>query len=124
MNGWTLVGLDVWSFDFDRQMTYALARDEAAVDQINSDISVFKARGGKLIAYQDWIDPVVRPHNTIEYYEKVNTLQGSQAETDSFFRLFMVPEMGHCSGGTGGTSFDNQGGPVRSPQLRTTCWPH
>ena len=36
--------------------------------------------------------------------------QGSQARTDDFFRLFMVPGMGHCSGGTGTTHFGNQGG--------------
>ncbi|MFT2520678.1 tannase/feruloyl esterase family alpha/beta hydrolase, partial [Escherichia coli] len=77
-----------------------------------------KARGGKLIAYQGWSDPVVSPHDTIAYYEKVNTLQGSRAETDGFFRLFMAPGMGHCSGGTGATSFGNQGGPVPDPSAR------
>ena len=111
-------GWDWWSFDFDRHMTYALAKVGPAVDQVNPDISAFKARGGKLIAYQGWSDPVVSPHDTIAYYEKVNTLQGSRAETDGFFRLFMAPGMGHCSGGTGATSFGNQGGPVPDPSAR------
>ncbi len=30
----------------------------------------------------------------------------------------MAPGMGHCSGGTGATSFGNQGGPVPDPSAR------
>jgi len=101
-----------WTFDFDRDMTYAWAKVGPMVDQINPDISAFKAHGGKLITYQGWADPVVNPLDTINYYQQVNALQGSQAQTDSFFRLFMVPGMGHCSGGAGATNFGNQGGPA------------
>ena len=71
------------------------------VDQINPDITAFKARGGKAIVYQGWQDPVVNALDTIAYYEQVRSRQGSQQETDGFFRLFMVPGMGHCAGGTG-----------------------
>ena len=39
--------------------------------------------------------------------------QGSQAATDAFFRLFLVPGMGHCAGGSGTTAFGNQGAPAR-----------
>lgn len=31
---------------------------------------------------------------------------GSEAETQEFLRLFMVPGMGHCSGGPGPGTFD------------------
>lgn len=106
-----------WSFDFDRDLTYADARLGALVDQTNPDISAFKAAGGKAIVYQGWQDPVVNPIDTIAYYDQVKARQGSQAETDEFFRLFMVPGMGHCSGGAGATNFGNQGGasPVADP---------
>ena len=67
-------------------------------------------RGGKLLTYQGWADPVVSPYDTIAYHQKVVAAQGSQAATDSFFRLFMAPGMGHCSGGTGPANFGNQGG--------------
>lgn len=100
-----------WTFDFDRDVTFADAKLAALVDQVNPDINAFKARGGKAIVYQGWQDPVVNPIDTIAYYEKVRNLQGSQAETDKFFRLFMVPGMGHCSGGTGAANFGNQGAP-------------
>jgi feruloyl esterase len=81
------------------------------VDQRNPDLSAFAARGGKAIVYHGWQDPVVNALDTIAYYEQVRAKHGSQADTDRFFRLFLVPGMGHCSGGTGATSFGNQGGP-------------
>ena len=100
-----------WTFDFNRDMTYAWAKVGPMVDQVNPDISAFKAHGGKLLTYQGWADPVVNPLDTIAYYNKVLALQGSQAAQDSFFRLFMAPGMGHCSGGVGPANFGNQGGP-------------
>jgi len=73
---------------------------------VNPDLSAFKARGGKAIVYQGWQDPVVNAVDTIAFYERVRARQGSQQEVDRFFRLFMVPGMGHCSGGPGATNFD------------------
>jgi len=99
-----------WTFDFNRDYAYSLAKVSSYVDQNNPNISAFKARGGKLMTYQGWADPVVNPYDTIAYYNKVLAAQGSQAETDKFFRLYMVPGMGHCSGGPGPANFGNQGG--------------
>jgi feruloyl esterase len=104
-----------WSFDYDRDVAFADAKVGWMVDQVNPDLSAFKARGGKAIVYHGWQDPVVNPLDTIAYYEQVKALQGSQAETDRFLRLFLVPGMGHCGGGAGATNFGNQGSP--SPVL-------
>lgn len=104
-----------WTFDYDRDLAFADAKIGPLVDQNNADISAFKARGAKAIVYQGWQDPVVNAVDTIAYYDRVRALQGSQAETDAFFRLFMVPGMGHCSGGSGATHFGNQGGPSPTP---------
>ena len=103
---------DWWSFDFDRHLATADERVGRMVDQINPDITAFKVRGGKAIVYQGWQDPVVNALDTIAYYEQVRVRQGSQHETDGFFRLFMVPGMGHCVGGTGATNFGNQNAPA------------
>jgi feruloyl esterase len=97
-----------WSFDYDRDLAFADAKVSPLVDQTNPDIAAFKARGAKAIVYQGWQDPVVNPLDTIAYYDKVNTAQGSAA-TDEFFRLFVVPGMGHCGGGSGATVFGNSG---------------
>jgi tannase/feruloyl esterase len=103
---------DWWSFDFDRHVTQAEEKIGGMVDQVNADIGPFKSRGGKAIVYQGWQDPVTSAIDTIAYYERVRTRQGSQQETDRFFRLFLVAGMGHCSGGTGATSFGNQNAPA------------
>ena len=100
-----------WTFDYDRDVAYADATVSPLVDQVSTDISAFKARKGKAIVYQGWADPVVNPQDTINYVEQVKTKQGTQAELDTFFRLFLVPGMGHCSGGSGTSNFGNQGGP-------------
>lgn len=100
------------TFDFDRDIALADDKVGKLVDQRNTDLGAFKARGSVAIVYQGWQDPVVNPIDSIAYYEQVRARQGSQAETDRFFRLFMVPGMGHCGGGTGATAFGNQGSSV------------
>ncbi len=97
---------DWWSFDFDRDVAKADEKVGQLIDQVNPDLARFKARGGKAIVYHGWQDPVVNALDTIAYYEQVRGRQGSQAEIDRFFRLFMVPGLGHCFGGTGTTDFD------------------
>jgi feruloyl esterase len=102
-----------WTFDYDRDLSFADAKISPLVDQNNADIGAFKSRGAKAIVYQGWQDPVVNPIDTIAYYDKVKAAQGSQAEADKFFRLFLVPGMGHCAGGAGATTFGNGG--VQAP---------
>lgn len=95
-----------WTFDFDTGMDKARATVGPLVDQLDTDISAFKAHGGKLLVYNGWADPVVNPLDTISYFDKVKVRQGSQAAIDSFARLFLVPGMGHCGGGTGTSTVD------------------
>jgi feruloyl esterase len=97
---------DWWTFDYDQDIALADRVVGSRVDQVNPDISAFKRRGGKLIVYNGWNDPVVNALDTIAYYERVRALEGSQQATDEFMRLFLVPGMGHCGGGAGTSSFD------------------
>lgn len=98
-----------WTFDFDRDVSYARAKISPLVDQTSTDLSAFKAAGGKLLVYHGWSDPVVSAFDSINYYEGVRTAQGSQEEVDAFYRLFLVPGMGHCSGGSGATTLRGDG---------------
>ncbi|MEO7270366.1 MAG: tannase/feruloyl esterase family alpha/beta hydrolase [Vicinamibacterales bacterium] len=93
--------------DFDWETDVAVA-DHAVptVAATSRDYHAFNARGGKLIMYTGLADPVVPPGDTIRYYEEVVKATGGVAETQSFFRFFPVPGMGHCSGGPGPSSFD------------------
>jgi feruloyl esterase len=94
--------------------TFDVDKDVAAVDEkygyinaVNPDLSQFKARGGKLITYHGWSDPGISPENSINYRESVLAKMGSKQ--DNWYRLFMVPGMGHCQGGPGPNQFNLMG---------------
>ena len=91
---------DWHTFDFDRDLTSAQHKLQA-VEASSPDLSAFKARGGKLIVYHGWVDPVGPPRDSIDYFNKVESIFGGPAPTLSFFRLFLVPGMSHCNGGPG-----------------------
>lgn len=99
---------DFRTFDFDRDAAYADSKMAVAAATA-PDLTAFKQRHGKLLMYHGWADPVVPPEDGIAYYQSVETAMGGPRETAAFFRLFMVPGMGHCSGGPGPSSFDALG---------------
>lgn len=99
---------DWWSFDFDRHMSLADETLGSLIDQNSVVLDTFKRRGGKAVVFQGWQDPVVNALDTIAYVDRLRARQGP-TETDGFFRLFLVPGMGHCGGGTGATVFGNSG---------------
>ena len=99
------------TFDFGDPKSFAVLVDASrrlgpVLDSIDPDLTPFKQRGGKLIAYHGWLDQNISPRNTIAYYERVKERMGGERDTQSFFRLFMVPGMGHCGGGPGTSTFD------------------
>jgi feruloyl esterase len=66
---------------------------------------VFFNRGGKILMYHGWNDPLIAPGNTINYYTRVGKELGPDAVSKSM-RLFMAPGMDHCFGGEGPNTFD------------------
>ncbi len=89
---------DYQTFDFDRDI-HLLDDWSKLADAKNPDLSKFKKRGGKLLMTYGWADPILQPMMGVNYYEQAVAKNG--ADTTQFFRLFMVPGMGHCGGGTG-----------------------
>jgi feruloyl esterase len=96
---------DYRTIDWDRDLAYAEQKMPymAAVDR---DLTPFKKRGGKLLMYTGWADPVVPPHDTVAYYDAVVKAMGGPERTRDFYRFFLAPGMGHCSGGPGPNQFD------------------
>jgi feruloyl esterase len=113
-----------WDDEFDHVKAFVTPVTAAP----SPDLSAFKARGGKMIHFHGWNDPIVTPQGSIAYYnaliqferlkaltprqidEAVNNLAPRQVTADSlqlggsiagYHRLFMLPEVGHCRGGTG-----------------------
>lgn len=98
---------DFRSFDYDTDLAFALDKVGGALDAANPDLGGFRDGGSKLIVYHGWSDPDISPLGSIDYYEDVLAFAedgaepGSVAATSDFFRLFLVPGMGHCAGGPG-----------------------
>ncbi len=104
---------DFRSFDWDADLTFAIEKVGPVLDARNPDVDAFRDRGGKLIVYHGWADPDISALSAIDYYEAVaSRLDGDTdrdaglAATAEFYRLFLVPGMGHCRGGPGPDQFD------------------
>ncbi len=78
------------------------------LNAVNPDLEAFTKRGGKMILYHGWDDAAISPWNTISYFQSVGKKIGGQA-TGEALRLYMVPGMGHCTGGPGPDSFGQLG---------------
>ncbi|MEO8313756.1 MAG: DUF6351 family protein [Pseudomonadota bacterium] len=63
-----------------------------------TNLSSFQARGGKLIFFHGLSDPWFSSQDTIQYFEQMARDTGPTPVQD-WSRLFLVPGMGHCSGG-------------------------
>jgi tannase/feruloyl esterase len=115
-------GIDVGMFRFVAHedpnwdwRTFDLERDTELADKkagfmhaINPDLSAFKRRGGKLLIYHGWSDGgsggAISPLNTLNYLSSVYAKMGPKQ--DDWLRLFMVPGMAHCGGGSGPNQFN------------------
>jgi hypothetical protein len=93
-------GWDYRTFDWDSDWPYVMEKMSARCDAYNPDLRAFKHRGGKLIQYHGWADPLVSPYAMAEYYEQVLDVMGERA-TKEFYKLYMIPGLNHCGLGLG-----------------------
>ena len=98
-------------FDFDRDAPriYGVSAPftESAwfdVGMHATDLSAFRAHGGKLIVPHGMSDPVFSANDTIAWWNAVNRKTGGHAA--EFVRVFPVPGMNHCAGGPATDQFD------------------
>ncbi|MBV9786189.1 MAG: tannase/feruloyl esterase family alpha/beta hydrolase [Acidisphaera sp.] len=98
-------------------------RFASILNAVNPNLRPFKNAGGKLIQFHGFADPDVPPLNSINYYNSVVSFfsdansgneEVGKSKVDSFYRLFMVPGMGHCGGGNAPNVFNGstQGAPM------------
>lgn len=96
-----------WKYsDFDFNQDYLRTGSGVLFADTNPDLRKFKAAGGKLISYQGGNDTAEIPGAVFDYYETVEKTMGGRAATQSFYRLFTIPGMNHCTEGTGVYAFD------------------
>ena len=104
-------------FDFDADVAYA-DKKLAAVNASSVDLSKFQSRGGKILMYSGWADPIGPPMDAVNYYKRVEGATGGRQNAQSFFRLFMAPGMAHCGDGPGPNMFGAYGAKTDAERTR------
>ncbi len=99
--------LDIFAFDFDKDPARMDAHSWIFDTADDVQLSAFKARGGKLLFAHGLADPIFSPDEMVDYYRRLSAVHGAQ--TPDFSRLFLIPGMGHCSGGAATDRWDGLG---------------
>ncbi len=83
-----------------QRMERQLGKDLNATD---SNLTRFRNRGGKLIAYHGLADWLVVPGEALNY--RASVMRETKGNLNDFYRLYLIPGMAHCGGGAGPKSF-------------------
>ena len=94
---------DPASFDYDKDPQRMRRLDE--LYNPTTDLAAFRDAGGKMITFWGWADNALNPQMGINYYDEL-VQKYSLANTQSFYRFFLVPGLAHCRGGYGPAEVD------------------
>ena len=72
----------------------------------STDIGAFVGRGGKIIFYHGLSDSGPPWPYTLKYFHDVMVKNGGLAGASKFMKLYLIPNMGHCSGNASTDQFD------------------
>jgi feruloyl esterase len=97
---------DISKFNWDTDVPKAEEVDKNTINALDPNLKKYFDHGGKLIQYHGWSDAQISPGNSTQYYQRVVDANGGSSKVMNNYRLFMVPGMGHCGGGTGAATFD------------------
>jgi Tannase and feruloyl esterase len=103
---------DARSFRLDRDLPDLERKMGELLDADDTDLSRFIRTGGKLLVWHGWSDPAIPAEMAIDLYERIRrdtSARVGDESLDGSVRLFMVPGVQHCGGGTGLTAFDALG---------------
>jgi len=70
-------------------------------DIISTALDAVKDRGAKILMYHGGADPLIPHRQSIHYYNGTLDRFGGLDAVKPWFRFFVAPGMGHCSGGVG-----------------------
>jgi feruloyl esterase len=81
--------------------TFDLERDRHLFDAMDAlttpkpRLAAFAARGGRLLVYQGWADPITPPRRTLAFVRDAHRALGAR-QADAHLRLFLIPGFNHC----------------------------
>jgi feruloyl esterase len=97
---------DYKTLNFDADWAATEKAEGGIINALDPNLKPFISRGGKLIQYHGWSDPQIPTGSSVDYYESVVKAMGGRNAIHGGYRMFMVPGMAHCGGGTGTSTFD------------------
>ena len=115
------------SFDFDKDLAWVRARVvggetlDSSWNVRNRNLDAFRAAGGKVIQYHGWDDPNIPALEAVKFRGELLadlmsrrhlTRDQAEAQLATYYNLFMLPGVGHCSGGPGPDEFGQSGRPA------------
>jgi feruloyl esterase len=106
---------DPRSFGLPRYAALAEKKVAPVIDAVSPDLRRFVERGGKLILWHGWNDPLVSAYDTVEYHARVVDALGAESARTAV-RLFMVPGVEHGRGGPGTDQFGQFAGGTGDPE--------
>ena len=95
---------DYRTLDVSKHLDMARKADNGILAATSTDLTPFANRGGKLLIYHGWEDQNIPPRSSVSYYTQLLSTMGRREE--DAVKLYMVPGMGHCGGGSGPNQFD------------------
>ncbi|MFI6263001.1 tannase/feruloyl esterase family alpha/beta hydrolase [Micromonospora sp. NPDC051006] len=86
---------------FERLLRSSQRQFNDVIGTDDPDLSRFARAGGKLLSWHGQTDELIPTLGTVDYRERVNRTSGGNKRVDDFYRLFLLPGVNHCGGGTG-----------------------
>ena len=95
--------------DFEKDYDTIKNKLDPIMAASSPDLQRFKARGGKIIQYHGWNDPARLDETKAKFTprEIADLVLGENGVSD-YYRVFMLPGMAHCTGGSGPININQQ----------------